>query len=127
MERIFQLLIKPLSYPLIVMFICFVAVFLLMIRVVTTFGEIFLNSGGRFPASTSFLFAIAKRLQFLNHPWVIFLILPLYFGLAALYGKGYIKMSRFIEWILILIFGIGCGFITYAMYMPMFELGNLAK
>ncbi len=125
MVRFFQSMKKSLTYPLNVMLISIMAVLYCMIREVPTFEEAFNGFGLKLPPATTFCITISKRLQLLNYPWIIFLLLPLYFGLVVLYEKGILKVGSLKEWMILFLFGVVLGFVIYAMYVPICELGDI--
>lgn len=110
--------IKKIStYPIAVFSVAIMVVVYLTAKVVPTFADVFAGFGVKLPGPTLFVINVCK------HPWIIFLILLLFWELAFLKWKGIIKLGWLKEWMIIMVLGLLLGFITLAMFMPMFELG----
>jgi type II secretory pathway component PulF len=109
---------KPVFYPVTIMLIGLVVVVFLMIKVVPTFRDVFVSVGGKLPAPTMFLISVSNFLN--GNEWAIVLFVPLYYGLKALFEKGLLKV-----WMVMVFFGLSILFIVVAMFLPMFELGDV--
>src|SRR5258708_633953 len=107
MKKFGQWLIRSFSYPVMIMFIALVVVLYLMVKVAPTFQSVFDGFGAKLPAPTMLIVSISKYLQWLNRPWAVFLVVPLYLGLTVIYEKYIVKVkwaTELTEWMLIVFF-----------------------
>lgn len=118
MKRFFLWLKNTLFDPMLMMVVMGVFIWFILKKVVPTFEQVFVSVGGKLPGPTLFVIFLS------HHLWILFLALPLYWGIAYFKEKGIKNLGWLKEWMLVSLLGIFLAFIVVAMFLPMFYLGN---
>jgi type IV pilus assembly protein PilC len=118
MKRFFLWIKTTFFDPMVVITVMAVIILFSLKKVVPTFEQVFLSVGGKLPPSTQFVIYLS------HHLWILFLALPLYWGISYLKEKGTVKLGWLKAWMLVSLLGLFLAFIVVAMFLPMFYLGN---
>jgi type II secretory pathway component PulF len=121
-----------LIYPVTVMSIALIVIVYLVMKVVPTFEEVFSNFGLKLPWPTQLIIQTIKFLKTSMGNLVVLLTFG-FFGFLAyqkILNGSDSKKTKFlsrIEHFLIFTLALIIGFIVWAMFLPMFYLGNVGN